>query len=77
MPRYFFNLEGSSSPADGEGTVLEGLEQARSAAVILAGEMLKDADGTFWDEPEWRLHVLDEEGATVCRVSVRGTTGLS
>ncbi len=75
MPRYFFNLEGLPNPDDEEGTDLTGPEQARAAAVTLAGEMLQDVDGAFWDGPEWRLHVTDDEGATVCTLSIMGTTG--
>lgn len=75
MPLYFFNIEGLPSPNDEDGTVMNGPEQARAAAVTLAGEMLKDIDGQFWGAPEWRLHVTDEQGATVCTLSIRGTTG--
>jgi hypothetical protein len=35
--------------------------------------MLKDAYGTFWDTPEWRLYVTDEQGTTVCTLSIKGT----
>ena len=75
MPRYFFNLEGLPDPTDGVGTVLPGPEQARSAAVIHAGEMLRDIDGQFWGAPEWRMRVTDEQGATVCILSIKGATG--
>ena len=75
MPRYFFNLEGLPDPDDRIGTVLKGPEQARAEAVIAAGEMLKDTNARFWNAPEWRLHVTDEQGATVCVLTVKGTTG--
>jgi hypothetical protein len=75
MPRYFFNLEGSPFLNNPEGTVIDGPAQARSEAVIVAGEMLKDGDGSFWDAPAWRLHVTDEQGEAVCLLSIRGTTG--
>jgi hypothetical protein len=75
VPRYFFSLEGLPHPEDREGTVLSGPEQARSAAVTHAGEMLKDADGKFWGAPEWRLRVTDEQGAIVCTLSIKGTEG--
>ncbi|HVG48560.1 MAG TPA: hypothetical protein VM899_10555 [Rubellimicrobium sp.] len=73
MPRYFFNIEGLPHPEDKVGTVLTGPEQARAVAVIHAGEMLKDAYGPFWDAPEWRLYVTDEQGAIVCTISIKGT----
>lgn len=75
MPRYFFNTEGGPYPNPDEGTILKGPEQARSEAVTLAGEMLKDIYGKFWGAPEWRMHVTDEQGGTVCVLTVKGTTG--
>ncbi|MBP1807715.1 DUF6894 family protein [Rubellimicrobium aerolatum] len=72
MPRYFFHLVGSPMPEDSLGTVCPGPEDARSQAVVAAGEMLRDIDGAFWDGPEWRMHVTDEEGATVCEIRISG-----
>lgn len=74
MPRYFFTVEGIANPTDQEGTVLKGPEEARSAAVTLAGELLQDIEGRFWTTPEWRLQVTDEKGASVCMLSITGTT---
>lgn len=74
MPRYFFNIEGGPYSEPDSGIDLKGPEQARSAAVTWAGEMLQDIDGQFWGAPEWRLRVTDEQGATVCILSIRGTT---
>ena len=74
MPRYFFNIEGGPYPDPDDGIDLKGSEQARSAAVVMAGEMLKDIDGQFWGQPEWRLHVTDEQGATVCVLTIKGAT---
>ena len=75
MPLYFFNMPGGPDPDPDDGSDLKGPEEARSEAVTLAGEMLKKIDGQFWDRPEWRLHVTDEQGATVCTLTVKGTTG--
>ena len=75
MPRYFFNLDSLPDPVDEVGTVLTGPEQARSAAVTHAGEMLKDIHGHFWGAPERRMHVTDEQGATVCILTIKGTMG--
>jgi hypothetical protein len=73
MPRYFFNMSGGPYPEPDEGIDLTGPDQARSAAVTFAAEMLKEIDGRFWDASEWRLHVTDEQGGTVCRPSLKGT----
>ncbi|EYD77728.1 hypothetical protein Rumeso_00686 [Rubellimicrobium mesophilum DSM 19309] len=75
MPRYFFNIEGGPYAESADGTDLKGPEEARAAAVTLAGEMLKGIDGQFWGEPEWRLHVTDQQGATACTLPITGTMG--
>ena len=49
-----------------------GPDHARSQAVIATGEMVRDTDGRFWDGPEWRMHVTDEDGATVCEIRISG-----
>ena len=36
------------------------------------GEKLKDLDGDFWPEGEWRIRVADEEDRTVCAIRVSG-----
>ena len=73
MPRYFYNLPGSPTPDDKVGVLLAGPEEARSQAVVAAGEMLKDIDGGFWSGPEWRMHVTDHEGSTVCMLRIEGS----
>ena len=75
MPRYFFNTDGDRYPPDQEGTVLPGPDEALNQAIVLAGEMLKDINGQFWGKAEWRLEVTDEEGSTVCALTVRGDLG--
>ena len=75
MPRYFFNSDDGRYPADKDGIVLAGPDDALSQAIVLAGEMLKDIDGQFWGKAEWRLNVTDEDGATVCVLTVRGDLG--
>ena len=77
MPCYFFNVKGDGSSPDKEGTVLANPEAARSVAVVAAGEMLRDDSGTFWNGPDWRMHVTDEQGATVCTLTIKGSTGES
>jgi hypothetical protein len=74
MPRHFFHLLGGISDLGEVGTVLAGPQEARAAAVTAAAEQLKDTDGTFWNAPEWRMHVTDEDGATICVLSIQGKT---
>lgn len=72
MPRYFFNLHDGREILDEDGTELSGLDEARAQAVVALGEMLKDVNGRFWREPEWRMWVADEVGEAVCSLTVAG-----
>ena len=80
MPLYFFNVDNGQGarrlePPDRDGTVLASPRAARDAAIIFAGEMLRDLDGAFWAGGDWRLRVTDEDGATVCTLRFSGTKG--
>ena len=57
MPRYFFNVIAPSSDRDDEGSDLFDIYAAQAAAVHLCGEMIKEMDGKFWEDPIWRLQV--------------------
>jgi hypothetical protein len=74
LPRYFFHIQGGLNVPDEEGTVLPGPEQARAQAAIAAGELLRDLDGSFWDNSEWQMLVIDELGRTVCTLTIKGST---
>ena len=65
MPRYFFHIEDGSSVHDDEGTELEDLGVAKCEAVKLAGQMICDSAGGFWDKEEWKLTATDERGLTL------------
>jgi uncharacterized protein DUF6894 len=66
MPRYFFHVRDGKDFPDEEGVELDGPEKAREQAVIAAGSMLKDHGGRFWNNGEWRMVVVGEDGTTVC-----------
>jgi hypothetical protein len=70
MPRYFFHVHDGKDMPDNVGTNFPNDEAAENEAVVLAGEMLKELDGDFWNESNWRLEVLDESGAQVCQLEV-------
>lgn len=62
MPRYFFHVDDGALVPDTDGTNLASIDEARSEAVSLAGSMLNDLDGRFWDHrTPWTLHVTDED----------------
>ncbi len=61
MPRYFFNVVSPSPGPDNEGFELPDIYAAQTAAVRLCGEMIKEIDGKFWEEPIWRLEVTSHD----------------
>ncbi|HYG48002.1 MAG TPA: hypothetical protein VD846_08670 [Allosphingosinicella sp.] len=65
MPRYFFHIEDGSTTHDEEGTVLENVTVAKGEAVKLAGQMICDSAGSFWDRQEWKLTAANAEGLTL------------
>ena len=74
MPRYFFNVKDGQNLPDDQGTVLASPDAARVMAVLTSGEMLKGRAESFWTDPDWQMHVTDEQGATVCHLRFGGTT---
>ena len=66
MPRYFFHIKDGTTRMDEEGVELAGRDEAREAAVVDSGEVLRDIGAKFWNGHEWRFWVTDEAGATVC-----------
>ncbi|PVE21304.1 hypothetical protein DC522_27250 [Microvirga sp. KLBC 81] len=66
MPRYFFHICDGEEVLDDVGTVLASREEARAHAIVVAGELLRDAGRKFWSGTEWRLRVTDETGTRVC-----------
>ena len=69
MPRYFFHVIDGDEMLDSVGTVLAGETEARTEAIVVSGEMLKDLGGTFWNNGEWQVRVEDEPGNKVCALT--------
>jgi hypothetical protein len=69
VPRYFFHVHDSVDMIDQDGTEFSNREEARAEAVVVAGEMLRDVGGRFWNSPDWRIWVTDEAGQTVCALN--------
>jgi hypothetical protein len=65
MPRYFFHVIDGVDIPDLEGTLLPGLAEARSQAIVTAGEILKSEGLRFWNGSEWRMKVTDDVGTSV------------
>ena len=68
MPRYFFHVRDGTDIPDETGTYLSGDDVARAEAVVLAGEVLKDLGGHFWDSGNWSLQVVMEDGSQLCEL---------
>jgi len=54
---------------DTVGTVLAGEAEARTEAIVVSGEMLKDLGGAFWNNGQWQVRVEDETGNKVCALT--------
>ena len=68
MPRYFFHVQNGQDIPDHEGSVLDDDDAARIEAVAASGELIRDHARTFWTGGDWRMHVMDGAGATVCKL---------
>lgn len=68
MPSYFFHVQDGRGFSDTVGTVLDDADAARIEAVTVAAEQIKDHAKVFWTDHDWRMHVVDEAGATVCKL---------
>ena len=62
MPRYFFNVKDGKDIPDDEGTELAGVVQARTQAILTAGEMIRSDGATVRNGSDWRMNVTDEAG---------------
>ncbi|HET7085136.1 MAG TPA: hypothetical protein VFI23_10220 [Rhizomicrobium sp.] len=61
MPRYFFNVLDRSAEPDREGSEFPDILAAQAAAVRYCGELIKEMDGKFWEEPTWRLQLVGHD----------------
>jgi hypothetical protein len=60
MPRYFFNIHHGRSTIDEEGDELPDKHAAWREATIVAGDSIRDIDGSLQPGCDWRLEVTDE-----------------
>jgi hypothetical protein len=73
MPLFNFVIHDRPGTQQPEPIDLPDLRIARSEAVVLAGQLLKDADGAFWEEgSNWRIDVADEDGLVLYSVLIIG-----
>ena len=60
MARFFFNILDDRTPVDEDGTELPDISTARSEAVRLCGEILREAGACFGSGTQWELEVTDD-----------------
>jgi hypothetical protein len=73
MPRYHFHIDDGRSTRDGEGFDLADLAAAKCEAVQMAGRIICDDGGAFWDRGEWSMTVADSTGLTLFHLQIVGT----
>jgi len=65
MPRYFFHTEDGRRFPDKEGTDLPDIGAARSAAIMVLSEVLRDNPDEFWTHERFKVTVTDEAKRTL------------
>ena len=79
MPRYFFNVKDGRTILDEEGVELSSLAEARNAAIVNSGEILRDgAAAALWNGEPWFMWVTDApngEGMTLFTLRFSGAMG--
>ncbi|HVV33924.1 MAG TPA: hypothetical protein VHC73_11915 [Vitreimonas sp.] len=70
MPRYFFHTTNGKRTPDAEGIDLVDVSAARTTAIRLAGELLKDAPDLLCETTDLKVDVTDGNAATLFSVLV-------
>jgi hypothetical protein len=65
MSRYFFHVMDGHAIVDTVGTEFATLDEARSAGVVTAGQMLAELGSSFWSGKTWTMSVADETGVVI------------
>lgn len=75
MPNYHLEVKRPTDESDRMVVEFKGLAEAKCGALELAGTLIRDVSGTFWDNPEWMLIVTDDAGLTLFQLQVLGMEG--
>jgi hypothetical protein len=68
VPLYFFHIHDGSYRSDNVGTTLATDHEARTEALIAAGEILRDLGRAGWHGIDWSMNVVDEGGTRICEL---------
>jgi hypothetical protein len=60
MPLYFFDIHHGKTDIDLHGEDLPDANAAWKEATVIAGDILKNIDGSLTPEHDWRMEVTDE-----------------
>jgi hypothetical protein len=74
VPLYFFHLRDAAFIKDETGTELPDDASARTEAVRLVGEIVRDKAEAFWNDGRWSVEVQDAGGGVVATLDVLGHT---
>lgn len=72
MPKYFFHIHDGKDLIDTDGTELRNRDAVRSEAIRLAADSIGSLKWDFWGHGEWRLDVIDQQGANVLTLRFSG-----
>lgn len=69
MPRFHFHVADDS---DEEGTVLPNFVAAKTEAIKLAGALIREEAGSFWDKGRWGMTVTNGDGLRLLQLLMVG-----
>ena len=69
MPQYHFNVHDGVDRPDRDGRELRDIHAARAEALVLAGEVIRDAGMRADIGEDWRIEVTDDTGLTLFLMS--------
>ena len=72
MPRYYITTNYDASP-DLDGFEFESIAEARCEVVKLAGTMICEAAGKFWDGDDFYMTVTNGSGLTLFTLTFAGS----
>lgn len=74
MPFFRFSIADGTPVPQPEPIELAGVREAKAHAVLLAGQMLKDAGAAFWNNSHWSIAVSTTDGLTIAVIDVDGSS---
>lgn len=72
MALYFFHIQTDTRDTDVEGTEFATALEARARAIVLCGELMKDAAESFWGTRPWSVTVTGANGLILWDLFMNG-----